>query len=80
MSDMSPLQRLLLKAVRYASLGAAILLFGFLVLALWQKLATGLTSQDYGFCWDCRPDASRRHLAVSRDHPRIGQSRGLNER
>ena len=49
MSDMSPLQRLLLKAVRYASLGAAILLLGFLVLALWQKLATGLTSQDYGF-------------------------------
>ena len=25
------------------------LLLGFLVLALWQKLATGLTSQDYGF-------------------------------
>lgn len=49
MSDMSPLQRLLLKAVRYASLGAAILLLGFLVLALWQKLSTGFTSQDYGF-------------------------------
>jgi len=49
MSDMSPLQRLLLKAVRYASLGSAILLFGFLVLALWQKLGNGLTSQDYGF-------------------------------
>ena len=28
MSDMSPLQRLLLKAMRYASLGAAILLMG----------------------------------------------------
>jgi hypothetical protein len=49
MSDMSPLQRLLLKAVRYASLGSAILLFSFLVLALWQKLGNGLTSQDYGF-------------------------------
>ncbi len=48
MSDMSPLQRLLLKAMRYASLGAAILLLGFLVLALWQKW-TGLTTQDYGF-------------------------------
>ena len=49
MSDMSPLQRLLLKAVRYGSLGAAILLLGFLILVLWQKLGTGLTSQDYGF-------------------------------
>ena len=49
MSDMSPLQRLLLKAVRYTSLGAAILLLGFLMLVLWQKLGTGLTSQDYGF-------------------------------
>lgn len=49
MRDMSPLQRLLLKAMRYASLGAAILLLGFLILALWQKVGTGLTTQDYGF-------------------------------
>ena len=49
MSDMSPLQRLLLKAMRYASLGAAILLLGFLILALWQKVGTGLTTPDYGF-------------------------------
>jgi hypothetical protein len=49
MSDMSPLQRLLLKAMRYASLGAAILLLGFLILALWQKVGTGLTMRDYGF-------------------------------
>jgi hypothetical protein len=49
MSDMSPLQSLLLKAMRYASLGAAILLLGFLTLALWQKLGTGLKTQDYGF-------------------------------
>jgi hypothetical protein len=49
MRDMSPLQRLLLKAMRYASLGAAILLLGFLILALWQKVGIGLTTQDYGF-------------------------------
>jgi hypothetical protein len=49
MGDMSPLQRLLLKAMRYASLGAAILLFGFLVLALWQNGSNDLTTQDYGF-------------------------------
>ena len=49
MSNMSPLQRLLLKAMRYVSLGAAILLLGFLVLMLWQKAASGLTRQDYGF-------------------------------
>jgi hypothetical protein len=49
MSDMSPLQRLLLKAMRYASLGTAILLLGFLVLALWQKAGTDFTKQDYGF-------------------------------
>lgn len=49
MSDMSPLQRLLLKAMRCASLGAAILLFGFLVLALWQKSGADFTTQDYGF-------------------------------
>lgn len=49
MRDMSPLQRLLLKAMRYASLGAAILLLGFLILALWQKVGPGLTTQDYGF-------------------------------
>jgi hypothetical protein len=46
---MSPLQRLLLRVMRYASLGAAVLLLGFLVLALWQKLGTGLKTQDYGF-------------------------------
>jgi hypothetical protein len=49
MRDMSPLQRLLLKAMRYASLGAAMLLLGFLILVLWQKVGTGLTTQDYGF-------------------------------
>jgi surface polysaccharide O-acyltransferase-like enzyme len=49
MSDMSPLQRLLLKAMRYASLGAAILLLGFLALAFWQKSGTEFTTQDYGF-------------------------------
>jgi hypothetical protein len=49
MRDMSPLQRLLLKAMRCASLGAVILLVGFLILALWQKVGTGLTTQEYGF-------------------------------
>ena len=49
MNDMPPLQRLLLKAMRYASLAAAILLPGFLVLALWQKAGTELATQDYGF-------------------------------
>jgi hypothetical protein len=49
MSDMSPLQRLLLRAMRYASLGAAVLLLGFLVLALWQKAGADFTAQDYGF-------------------------------
>ena len=49
MSNMSPLQRLLLKAMRYASLSAAILLLGFLVLALWQKSGADFTTQDYGF-------------------------------
>jgi hypothetical protein len=49
MRDMSPLQRLLLKAMRYASLGAAILLLVFLILVLWQKAGAGLTTQDYGF-------------------------------
>jgi hypothetical protein len=49
MSDMSPLQRLLLKAMRYASLAAAILLLVFLILVLWQKAGAGLTAQDYGF-------------------------------
>jgi hypothetical protein len=49
MSDMSPLQRLLLKTMRYASLCAAILLLGFLVLALWQKSGADFTRQDYGF-------------------------------
>ena len=49
MSDMSPLQRLLLKAMRYASLAAAILLLGFLFLALWQKARADFTMQDYGF-------------------------------
>ena len=46
---MSPLQSLLLTAMRYASLGAAILLLVFLVLALWQKTGTDFTTQDYGF-------------------------------
>ena len=49
MNDMPPLQRLLLKAMRYACLVAAILLLGFLVLALWQKAGTELATQDYGF-------------------------------
>jgi hypothetical protein len=49
MSSMSPLQRLLLKAMRFISLGAAVLLLGFLVLVLWQKAGTSLTTQDYGF-------------------------------
>ncbi|HUQ36114.1 MAG TPA: hypothetical protein VM144_07035 [Aestuariivirga sp.] len=49
MNDMSPLQRLLLNAMRYASLGAAILLFGFLILALWQKAGADFTTQDYSF-------------------------------
>ena len=49
MSDMSPLQRLLLKAMRYVSLGTAVLLFAFLALVLWQKAGIGLTRQDYGF-------------------------------
>ena len=49
MSNMSPLQRLLLKAMRYVSLGTAVLLFGFLILVLWQKASSGLTTQDYGF-------------------------------
>ena len=48
MSNMSPLQRLLLKAMRYVSLGTAVLLLGFLVLVLWQKAGIGLTRQDYG--------------------------------
>jgi uncharacterized membrane protein len=49
MSDMSPLQRLLLMSMRYASLGAAILLIAFLVLALWQRAGADFTTQDYGF-------------------------------
>ena len=49
MSNMSPLQRLLLKSMRYVSLAASILLFGFLILVLWQKSGTGLNTQDYGF-------------------------------
>ena len=49
MSDMSPLQRLLLKSMRYVSLGAAVLLSGFLILVLWQKSGAGLNTQDYGF-------------------------------
>ena len=46
---MSALQRLLLKAMRYTSLGAAILFLGFLVLALWQKAGADSTTHDYGF-------------------------------
>ena len=49
MNDMSPLQCLLLNAMRYASLGAAILLLGFLILVLWQKAGADFTTQDYGF-------------------------------
>ena len=49
MSDMSPLQHVLLKSMRCARLGAAILLLGFLVLALWQKAGADFTAQDYGF-------------------------------
>ncbi len=49
MRDMSPLQRLLLKTMRYASLGTAILLLGFLILTLWQKVGSDFTTQDYGF-------------------------------
>ncbi len=49
MNDMSPLQRLLLKSIRYVSLGAAVLLSGFLILVLWQKSGAGLNTQDYGF-------------------------------
>ena len=49
MSDMSPLQHLLLKAMRYASLVAAVLLLGFLVLVLWQKGGAEFATQDYGF-------------------------------
>jgi hypothetical protein len=30
-------------------LGTAALLFGFLILLLWQKAGTGLTTPDYGF-------------------------------
>ena len=72
MSDMSPLQRLLLKAMRYASLGAAILLLGFLVLALWQKAGADFTTQDYGFMGIVGFDASGGGLAVSRHWPGNG--------
>jgi hypothetical protein len=49
MSSISPLQRLLLKSMRYLCLGTAGLLFGFLILLLWQKAGTSLTTPDYGF-------------------------------
>jgi len=49
MSNISPLQRLLLKVMRWLCLGTAVLLFGFLILLLWQKAGTGLTMPDYGF-------------------------------
>ena len=49
MSNISPLQRLLLKSMRWLCLGTAVLLFGFLILLLWQKASTGLTVPDYGF-------------------------------
>ena len=40
MSSMSPLQRLLLKSMRWLCLGTAVLLFAFLILLLWQKAGT----------------------------------------
>ena len=49
MGNISPLQRLLLKVLRWLCLGTAVLLFGFLILLLWQKAGTGLTMPDYGF-------------------------------
>jgi len=49
MGNISPLQRLLLKVMRWLCLGTAVLLFGFLILLLWQKAGTGLTMPDYGF-------------------------------
>ena len=49
MSNISPLQRLLLKSMRWLCLGTAVLLFGFVILLLWQKASTGLTAPDYGF-------------------------------
>ena len=72
MSDMSPLQRLLLKAMRYASLGAAILLLGFLILALWQKAGADFTSAGLRFHGDSGLDASGRGLAVPRHWPGNG--------
>ena len=49
MSNISPLQRLLLKSMRWLCLGTAVLLFGFLILLLWQKAGTSLATPDYGF-------------------------------
>jgi hypothetical protein len=49
MSNISPLQRLLLRSMRWLCLGTAVLLFGFLILLLWQKAGTGMTTPDYGF-------------------------------
>ncbi len=49
MSNISHLQRLLLKSVRWLCLGTAVLLVGFLILVLWQKAGTGLTTPDYDF-------------------------------
>ena len=49
MGNISPLQRLLLKSMRWLCLGSAVLLFGFLILLLWQKAGIGLTTPDYGF-------------------------------
>jgi hypothetical protein len=49
MGNISPLQRLLLKSMRWLCLGTAVLLFGFLILLLWQKAGAGLSTPDYGF-------------------------------
>jgi hypothetical protein len=48
MTEMSPLARLILKAMRIACLAAAVLLLAFLGLALWQKGAV-LSQQDMTF-------------------------------
>ena len=53
MSDMSPLQRLLLRILRNGTLGAAFLLVVFLAIAIWQHSRTEnfaqLTRQDWSF-------------------------------
>lgn len=53
MSDISPLQHVLLKVLRSATLGAAFLLIIFLAITIWkQTRATGIeqfTRQDWSF-------------------------------